>query len=228
MNALANARIKRGESVDISELLRNVKDMKLFQLKCDDKCAVMERNRQLAEALDITDADFSPDPGPPKYSDMLKNAARSDPTFVADIFEKLTRLVMESKQSKLNFKNFNFPPMNSDNRHIIHELAEFFGCKTHAVDREPNRSVVVKAAKDKCYLPTLSLMDIIKEESESRKAVANKSNKITLKSYSFNQHDHDNDKTPLAVVRNTTTSIDSVNKSQENHKVIDYFDFSGD
>ncbi len=213
MNALANARIKAGESISIADIVKNAKDLRHYQLKCDDKCAVMQRNKQLAEALDIKDADFSPDPGPPNYSEMLKNAARTDPNFVNDLFEKLTKLVMDSKQSKLSFKNLNFPPMNSENRHIVHELAEFFGCKTHAVDREPNRSVVVKAAKDKCYLPTVNLMDIIKDETESRKTAANRTNKITLKSFSFDQE-----------INKTNTDSDS----NENTKVIDYFDFKGD
>jgi transcriptional repressor NF-X1 len=229
MNSLANQRIKNGESVNISEIMKNLKDFKYIQLKCDEKCAVTERNRLLAEALDIKDANFSPDPGPPKYSDTLKNSARSEPSFVADIYDKLTKLVLESRQSKLNFKNLNFPPMNSEHRHVIHELAEHFGCKTHAMDREPNRSVVVKASKDKCYLPTLSLMDAMKEETDTKSK-----NKITLKNYSFDSGTNESNSkltvnTSHSMIRNITADTNqSAKESNESSKQIDYFDFKGD
>ena len=225
LNSLANQRLKNGESVDVTLIMKNIKDFKHIQLKCDDMCAHVERNRQLAEALDVRDADFNPEPGPPRYSDLLKNSAKTDPTLVKEIYEKLSKLVMESKQSKLSFKNLNFPPMNSENRHIIHDLAEHFGLKTHAVDREPNRSVVVKAVKDKCYLPTVSLIDFVKEESESRK-----SNKITLKSHCFdNGSDATNLKTiatGLSLIRSTSSEPNPTPKN--NRPIIDYFDFKGE
>jgi hypothetical protein len=116
----------------------------------------------------------------------------------------------------MNFKNLNFPPMNSNHRHIIHELAEFFGCKTHAVDREPNRSVVVKAAKDKCYLPTVSLMDFVKDDKLIKKSNNVKTNKIVLKSYSFDQEN----------IKEESGNDDSTKISAD--KQIDYFDFIGD
>ena len=174
LNTLANLRIKNGESVDVTEIMKNLEDFKHIQLKCDEKCAVVERNRQLAEALDIKDAGFNPEPGPPRYSDFLKMSARTDPQLVKDIYEKISRLVLESKQSRLPFKHLNLPPMNSEARHVVHELAEHFGCKTHAIDQEPNRSVVVKATKDKCYLPTISLLELIKDEDEQKKGLTNK------------------------------------------------------
>ena len=95
---LAQTRIKAGESVNVSDILKSVQENKLCRLKCDDVCSVVERNKQLAEALDIKDADFSPDPGPPNYSELLKDAALNEPKFVSDVYEILSKLVIESKQ----------------------------------------------------------------------------------------------------------------------------------
>jgi transcriptional repressor NF-X1 len=230
LNTLANMRIKNGESVDVREIMRSLEDYKHIQLKCDDKCAVIERNRQLAEALDIKDADFSPDPGPPRYSDLLKNTARTDPAFIKDIYDKLTRLVLESRQTKLAFKHLNLPPMNSELRHVVHELAEHFGCKTHAVDQGVNRSVVVKADKGKCYLPTISVMDLVKEEDQQRKGITTTKPKITLKNHCFDSGADSTGlgllpvNTGISMIRNISTdSTDSSNKP-----AIDYFDFKGD
>ena len=228
LNTLANLRIKNGESVDVTEIMKNLEDFKHIQLKCDEKCAVVERNRQLAEALDIKDADFNPEPGPPRYSDFLKMSARTDPQLVKDIYEKISRLVLESKQSRLPFKHLNLPPMNSEARHVVHELAEHFGCKTHAIDQEPNRSVVVKATKDKCYLPTISLLELIKDEDEQKKGLTNKP-KITLKNHCFSSAAENTSSlmpntSGLSMIRNIST--DSTDTSAK--PVIDYFDFKGE
>ncbi|XP_051970866.1 transcriptional repressor NF-X1-like isoform X2 [Xyrauchen texanus] len=64
-----------GESVDIGQLTK--KEQKKARLECDQECATLERNRRLAEALQI---DQSVDPFSKsmssKYSDTLKEDAR--------------------------------------------------------------------------------------------------------------------------------------------------------
>ena len=91
LNSLANQRLKSGESVDVTEILKNIKVYKHIQLKCDEKCTVVERNRKLAEALDVRDADFNPEPSPHMYTESLKSSARLDPNFIKDIYEKLSK-----------------------------------------------------------------------------------------------------------------------------------------
>lgn len=113
----------------------------------------------------------------------------------------------------MSFKNYNFPPMNSNQRHIIHELAEFFGCKTHAIDKEPNRSIVVKAPVGKCYLPTISVMDIVKQNNR-----ISTTTKIKLINYSFD------DKEIKSKEQSNDEGI-KTSKDKEKEK-IDYFDFS--
>ncbi|RWS03265.1 Protein shuttle craft-like protein [Dinothrombium tinctorium] len=210
LTLLTSIQRQNSDSMDVTELLNKAKENKLCQLECDERCSLIERNRRLAEALNINDADLSPEPGPPNYSDTLKQSARENPTFMNNIYESLTNLVKEAKQSKLNFKNLNFPAMRSDHRQVIHELCEFFGCKSHAVDREPHRSVVVKAHKDKCYLPTLSVMEVVKLEDEKR-----------------------NSKNPKKVVpekKSENSKAETISKDAKKNvpeQVIDYFDFVG-
>lgn len=50
-------------------------------------------------------------------------------------------------QSKQKCRSHSFPPMNRDQRRIVHELAEFFGCETQSYDEEPKRNVVATAFK---------------------------------------------------------------------------------
>ncbi|RWS25977.1 Protein shuttle craft-like protein [Leptotrombidium deliense] len=208
---LASIKNQSSESIDVTELLSKAKENKLCRLECDEMCSVWERNRRLAQALNITEADLSNDPGPPNYSDFLKQTAREYPAFITSIYNSLVSLVKDAKQSKMNFKNLNFPPMRSDQRQCVHELCEFFGCKSHAVDREPHRSVIVKAQKEKCYLPTISVIEVVKKEDEKR-------NPNSLSNIVQN------------VMKPETTSVSVNPKSVSKEKtsddaVIDYFDF---
>ncbi len=40
-----------------------------------------------------------------------------------------------------------FPPMNRDQRRLVHELAEYYGCETESYDEEPKKNVVATAYK---------------------------------------------------------------------------------
>lgn len=72
-----------------------------FRLQCNEECAVIERNKRLAVALQIQNPDLSCSPGPPNYSEFLKDEARKYPQFVSDVYEKLTSLVQLAKQVNL-------------------------------------------------------------------------------------------------------------------------------
>lgn len=95
--------------------------------------------------------------------------------------------------------------MKGHHRQIIKELAEFFGLKSHSIDKEPLRSVVVKATKEKCYLPTVSIMDVVKKPGEKTKTTTQSTKK--------------KDKRPKEVLEFS---------ENEETAEIDYFDFSGD
>lgn len=51
--------------------------------------------------------------------------------------------------------------MKKDKRAFVHEYATFFGLQTESNDPEPHRNVSAVATKDKCYLPTLSIVEVV-------------------------------------------------------------------
>lgn len=67
-------------------------------MACNSECAVMERNRRLALALEIKNPDLSSKLGNPTYSQFLKDYARQNPTFVASVEKALSELVTAANQ----------------------------------------------------------------------------------------------------------------------------------
>uniref|UniRef100_A0A665VLT8 Nuclear transcription factor, X-box binding 1 n=1 Tax=Echeneis naucrates TaxID=173247 RepID=A0A665VLT8_ECHNA len=86
-----------GDSMDIGPFLTK-KELKQTRLECDEECATLERNRRLAEALQI---DSSSDPFNTRsssvYSDSLKDDARS----VSDNWLSLSAFIFSSLPGKL-------------------------------------------------------------------------------------------------------------------------------
>uniref|UniRef100_A0A3B4AJF3 NF-X1-type domain-containing protein n=1 Tax=Periophthalmus magnuspinnatus TaxID=409849 RepID=A0A3B4AJF3_9GOBI len=82
-----------GDSMDLGPLLTK-KEMKQTKLECDEECATLERNRRLAEALQI---DPSSDPfnvrSTSVYSDSLKEDARKDLNFVTKVEDEIKNLI---------------------------------------------------------------------------------------------------------------------------------------
>lgn len=58
----------------------------------------MERHRRLAQALEISNSDHSSNLGNPPYSQFLKDFARQNPTFVANVEKDLSILVTSAQQ----------------------------------------------------------------------------------------------------------------------------------
>ena len=105
-----------------------------IRLECNDMCALKIRQKQLAVAFgraeDLSDII-------PTYPITLTNAAHSVPKFVLKIEQSFYSLIHSS------LKTFQFPPMNSFYRSIIHQLAEFYKLDSVSYDQEPNRNVCV-------------------------------------------------------------------------------------
>ncbi|XP_051572453.1 transcriptional repressor NF-X1-like isoform X2 [Myxocyprinus asiaticus] len=156
-----------GESVDIGQLTN--KEQKKARLECDQECATLERNRRLAEALQI---DQSVDPfnksTSSKYSDTLKEDARKDFKFVSEIEEEVKNLVELANKGKQPKRSHCFPPMKREHRRIIHELAEAYGVESVSYDSEPKRNVVVTASRGKSVCPNISLTALIERETVAR------------------------------------------------------------
>lgn len=125
------AQLQSGEgTVDLKDLLGNTAAIKNKSLECNDECALVERNRRLALALQIKNP--NPKPGSPPYPESLKNWAKKDPRFAQMVHDKLTDLVQLAKQSagKMKSRSYSFDPMNRDKRQFVHEYCAFFGCES--------------------------------------------------------------------------------------------------
>ncbi len=116
-------------------------------MDCNEECAQYERNRRLAEALELSDTvDYSPSVGL-QYSSFLLEQARENREFI-DLLESIFKqLVVDAHQSPSQTSKYTFKPMKKNNRHAIHELTSYYGLTTMSYDSEPIRNVVVTATK---------------------------------------------------------------------------------
>uniref|UniRef100_A0AAV2LAF3 Transcriptional repressor NF-X1 n=1 Tax=Knipowitschia caucasica TaxID=637954 RepID=A0AAV2LAF3_KNICA len=157
-----------GDSMDLGPLLTK-KEMKQTKLECDEECATLERNRRLAEALQI---DPSSDPfnvrSTSVYSDSLKDDARKDLNFVSKVEDEIKNLIEITNKGKQAKRSYTFQPMNRDHRRVIHELAEVYKLESISYDCEPKRSVSVTAQKGVSACPNASLSSLIKRETAAR------------------------------------------------------------
>ncbi|XP_070708642.1 transcriptional repressor NF-X1 [Pempheris klunzingeri] len=160
--------MQRGDSMDIGLFLPK-KEQKQTRLECDQECATLERNRRLAEALQI---DSSSDPfnvrSTSVYSDSLKEDARKDIKFVTEVEEEIKNLVELVNKGKQPKRSHCFPPMNREHRKIIHELAEVYSVESVSYDSEPKRNVVITAQKGKSTCPNSTLTSLIERETAAR------------------------------------------------------------
>nr|XP_057916740.1 transcriptional repressor NF-X1 [Doryrhamphus excisus] len=192
-----------GDSMDIGPLLAK-KELKQTRLQCDEECAALERNKRLAEALQI---DPSSDPfnmrSTSVYSSSLKEDARKDLKFVSSVEEAIKNLIdLVSKGKQLKRSHF-FQPMNRERRKIIHELAEVYGVESVSYDSEPKRNVVITAHKGKSMCPKTTLTSLIERETTTRAPV------------------------PIAHIKQSSSRVSSTttwSKLVKEEPVIDYFD----
>ncbi|XP_022090827.1 transcriptional repressor NF-X1-like [Acanthaster planci] len=165
-STLAGQGSQSGQDVDISQLmaLRNSKTQR--QLECNQKCAILSRNKRLADALQIKDPDTSKIPT--VYSAFLKEQARKNPQLIANIIKELSALVTSAQSSKQPSRSHAFPVMNQNQRRVVHELSEMYRCESQSYDQEPKRNVVTTARKGMCFIPTVSLSVVIERETHPK------------------------------------------------------------
>ncbi|KMU91564.1 chorion-factor-4 [Coccidioides immitis H538.4] len=173
------------------------------RLKCDDECARLKRNRDLASALNIdidpvTTTAANPTVGP-QDSDTLPY---SDDTL--DLYVQLssssTLATLQGYEASLHAlatqdsqKSNRFPPCRSQLRAFIHSLAGDWGFQSESFDPEPVRHVfvykapgwispgVAAAGQTRIGIRGLSVIECIKlrereraREKEARRAAAEK------------------------------------------------------
>lgn len=164
MMAMKMADVQSGQSVDISSLTGSDTKKKTRQLECTKECAILERNKRLALALEIKNPDIQGKLGNPTYSVFLKDFAKQSMNFVTSIEKQLSELVLSAQKSKQLKRSHAFPAMNSAQRRVVHELSEAYGCQSQSYDVEPNKNVVATACKDRCWQPTVTLSQFVMRE----------------------------------------------------------------
>ncbi|XP_066597251.1 protein shuttle craft [Prorops nasuta] len=174
------ADMQLGHTINLEEVFDQGarKQNQLKTLECNEECKTIERNRKLALGLQIANPDLS---GKlmPRYSENMKQWAKKDPHFCQMVHEKLTDLVQLAKCSKHKSRSYSFESMNRNKRQFVHEYCEHFGCESQAYDQEPKRNVVATAVKDKCWMPSYSLIEIMQKESRQKKVPGPMLNNIT-------------------------------------------------
>ncbi|KAK0618526.1 hypothetical protein B0T17DRAFT_341844 [Bombardia bombarda] len=105
-------------------------------LKCDDDCARLQRNRRLAEALNI-DFETHADEHVP-YSDATLKLFRDNVNW-AQVQEREFRVFAAAADEK----RLRFKPMPPQQRAFLHSLAEDFGLDSESQDPEPHRHVCI-------------------------------------------------------------------------------------
>ncbi|CAH1395411.1 unnamed protein product [Nezara viridula] len=157
------ADVRLGKTVDLRSSSKPV-----YKLECTDECKVAERNLRLAIGLQISNPDLSSKLCP-RYSQFLMTWAKKDPKFAQNVHDKLTEVVQLAKTSKQKSRSYSFPSMKSEKRQFIHEYSEHFGVESVAYDAEPNRNVVATAYKDKSWLPSYSVLEMLERAAGKRK-----------------------------------------------------------
>ena len=104
-------------------------------LKCDDECARLQRNRNLAAALHISDGHLD-DHVP--YSDATLKMYLEDIKWTHAQEELLRVFAADPNERRLRFQ-----PMKSRQRAFIHSIAEDFGFDAESMDPEPHRHVLL-------------------------------------------------------------------------------------
>ena len=57
--------------------------------------------------------------------------------------------------------------MNREKRQFIHEYCAHFGIESESFDAEPKRNVVATAVKDRVWLPSQSIIDVIMRQRKA-------------------------------------------------------------
>ncbi|KAG5979528.1 hypothetical protein E4U55_005075 [Claviceps digitariae] len=105
-------------------------------IKCDEECLRLERNRRLAAALNIDPASHQNDHVP--YADLTLKLFMENTSW-AESQEREFRVFAKSpNEVRLRFK-----PMISTYRQFLHNLATDYGLESKSEDTEPHRYVVV-------------------------------------------------------------------------------------
>ncbi|KAK5990460.1 FKBP12-associated-like protein [Cladobotryum mycophilum] len=134
------------------------------EIKCDDECLRLERNRRLASALNIDPTSHTNDHVP--YSDNTLRLFKENLAW-GEAQEREFRVFSKSpKEDLLRYK-----PTPSHQRQFLHALAEDYGLESRSEDIEPHRYVIIRKGHKFVSAPSKTLAQCVKIR-ESQAAIA--------------------------------------------------------
>ncbi|KAL6356542.1 hypothetical protein LRP88_10144 [Fusarium phalaenopsidis] len=125
------------------------------ELRCDEECERLDRNRRLAAALNIDPASHTNDHVP--FSDNTLKLYKQFPSW-GDSQERHFR-VFAANPDEVRLR---YEPMRNESRQFLHLLAEDFGLESKSEDYGSNRSVVVWKTDKFVSAPPKTLAQCVK------------------------------------------------------------------
>lgn len=132
-------------------------------LPCNDECARLERNRKLAQALQIDQAAHVDGGDHIPYSTDTLNLYAESPKWAQTQEREFRVFAASTDEKRLRFK-----PMQSHQRAFVHALAEDYGLDSESMDPEPHRHVMVWKTPRFVSAPSKTLADALRVRQASR------------------------------------------------------------
>ncbi|RKL43348.1 hypothetical protein BFJ72_g4172 [Fusarium proliferatum] len=124
-------------------------------IRCDEECERLDRNRRLAAALNIDPASHTNDHIP--FSDNTLKLYKQMPSW-GDAQESQFRVFAANKDEV----RLRYEPMKNQSRQFLHLLAEDFGFESKSEDYDIHRSVLVWKSDKFVSAPTKTLAQCVK------------------------------------------------------------------
>ncbi|KAL9066054.1 MAG: hypothetical protein Q9157_007270 [Trypethelium eluteriae] len=132
------------------------------ELKCDDECARLERNRKLALALNI-DQNTHTDDHIPYSEETLKLYQELGPQWAQQQEREFRVFAGADDEKRLRSK-----PMPNLQRRFIHVLAEDFGIDSESMDPEPHRHVFLYKTPRFVSAPSKTIGECVRIRTKQR------------------------------------------------------------
>lgn len=131
-------------------------------IECDAECAIQERNRKIAAALDIDQPNVTNDVDI-IYPESVIRFALEKPQLTVYVETNLRRMVEQLDEGDEKRVEYRLEPMNKRERVFAHELSDLYSIYSTGRDIEPNRYLLLIADKGKSKTPPNGLVKMLKK-----------------------------------------------------------------
>ncbi|KAL9124864.1 MAG: hypothetical protein Q9217_005859 [Psora testacea] len=134
-------------------------------LACDDECARLARNRELAQALKIDPGTHRDDHIP--YSNNTMKMFRKNMKWAQTREREFRLFAADEREKRLRFK-----PMPAQQRAFLQSLSEDFGLDSESMDPDPHRHVIVFKTPHFVMAPMKTLAECLRIHTAEASKVA--------------------------------------------------------